>query len=73
MCGKRPVCCNRLIVEHNPGITKRWQGHANVKSAASVELFEYLYKYRFKAPDKASYDVTLDDTVEDEIKEWQRG
>ena len=41
-----------------------WDGHANIKFAGSVELFEYLYKYLFKGLGKASYDVTFDDTGE---------
>jgi len=71
--GKRPVCCNRLIVEYNAKILQLWEGHANVKYAGSVELFEYLYKYLFKGPDKANYDVTFDENATDEIKEWLRG
>ena len=50
-----------------------WQGHANVKFAGSVELFEYLYKYLFKGPGEAKYDVTLDAKVDDEIDAWLRG
>ncbi len=71
--GKHNVCLNRLIVEYNADLLEFWDGHANVKYAGSVELFEYLYKYLFKGPDKASYDVTLDETVQDELREWQRG
>jgi len=71
--GRRNVCCNRLIVEYAPSVLLRWDGHANVRFAGSVNLFEYLYKYLFKGPDKTRYDVTLDATVEDEIAEWQRG
>ena len=71
--GGKALCCNRLIVEHNKELLQLWDGHANVKYAATVELFEYLYKYLFKGPDKAKYDVTLDDAVEDEISEWLRG
>ena len=41
--GKRNVCLNRFIVESNPGLLEFWEGHANVKFAGSVELFEYLY------------------------------
>ena len=71
--GKHNVCLNRLIVEYNGALLEYWQGHANVKFAGSVELFEYLYKYLFKGPDKASYDVTMDETISDELREWQRG
>jgi len=43
--GKHNVCLNRLIVEYSPALLEFWEGHANVKYAGSVELFEYLYKY----------------------------
>eukprot|EP00959_Pyramimonas_sp_CCMP1952_P341802 7160124-Pyramimonas_sp.AAC.1 len=33
--GRRTVCCNRLVVEYNPAILRRWEGHANVKFAGS--------------------------------------
>lgn len=71
--GKRNLCLNRLIIEYSKPVLLRWEGHANVKFAASVDLFEYLYKYLFKGPDKAAYDVTQDPAVQDESKEWQRG
>lgn len=60
-------------MEYSKDILLIWEGHANVKFAGSVELFEYLYKYLFKGPDKAEYDVTMDATVVDEIKESLRG
>ena len=71
--GRRKVCLNQLIVEYSPAILDLWDGHANVKFAGSVNLFEYLYKYLFKGPDRTNYDVTLDAAVKDEITEWQRG
>ena len=71
--GKRRVCCNRLIVEYNAAILVLWDGHANVKFAASVNLFEYLYKYLFKGPDFAAYDIGSGEGGKDEITEWQRG
>eukprot|EP00959_Pyramimonas_sp_CCMP1952_P207643 4343340-Pyramimonas_sp.AAC.1 len=30
MCGRRALCCNRLIAEYNADILKLWDGHANV-------------------------------------------
>ena len=71
--GKRSVCCNRLVVEYAAAILTRWQGHANVKFAGSVNLFEYLYKYLFKGPDFACYSVTFDGQPVDEIADWLRG
>ena len=56
--GGRTNCLNQLIVEHCAVILRMWEGHANVKYAANVNLFEYLFKYLFKGPDYAKYDVT---------------
>ena len=67
------VVVNGLVVEYNPNILLPWEGHANLKFAGSVELFEYLYKYLFKGNDKAQYDVTMDSKVEYEIKDWLKG
>ncbi len=50
---------NQLIVEYCPEILLMWEGRANVKCAANVNLFEHLFKYLFKGPDRARYDVTL--------------
>ena len=71
--GRRSLCVNRLLVETAPSILARWDGHANVKFAGSVNLFEYLYKYLFKGPDTASYEVTSDPEGRDAIRDWQRG
>ena len=72
--GKRHVCCNRLIVEYSAPILIRWDGHANVKFAGSVNLFQYLYKYLFKGPDFVKYDIQdVGSAPKDEIKEWQLG
>lgn len=73
MYGKHATCLNRLIVEYSPTVLELWEGHANVKYAATVQLFEYLYKYLFKGPSKTNYDVTLDGKVVDEISEWLKG
>ncbi len=40
--GGRAVCLNWLVVEYNAKILLLWDGHANIKFAGCVELFEYL-------------------------------
>ena len=39
--GRLFVCCNRLIAEYSPEILLMWDGHANVRFAGSVNLFEH--------------------------------
>ena len=39
--GSMKVCCNRIVVEYSPDILLMWDGHANVRFAGSVNLFEY--------------------------------
>ena len=68
--GGRPNCVNQLIVEYCPEILLLWEGHANKKCAANMNLFEYLCKYLFKGPDHTRYDITLDEQMEDETYEW---
>ena len=50
-----------------------WDGHANVKFAGHVNLFEYLYKYIFKGPDYTLYDMPPPERSDDEIADWLRG
>ena len=66
------MCCNRMLAEHNLALLRLWDGHANVKFAGHVNLFEYLYKYVFKGPDFARYALRSEPS-DDEITDWLLG